>query len=460
MDINTIRKWYRRTPEIFRKPIEYIPIKYRLGGDEFSETYSFLEKSETWSRDKLEKYQRDQLEELLQHAVETVPYYENITLTDDPFRSLERFPIVDKEIIRNNREEFKSTAYDSDNTHRVATGGTSGEPFTFLLDDTVYGKEWAFIMTGWHRVGYTPGDQLITFKGLDYEGSDEGKYWKYNPIYNTYEFSPYHLTSENIDKYIDKINEINPKYIHGYPSAIVKLANFVQDEYNNFPDIDGVLAASENVYQVQREKIENVFDTRLFSHYGLSEKAVLAAECENSTQYHLYPQYGITEILDQKGDEINVGETGEIVATGFLNRSMPFIRYRTDDYATKSTIGGCSCSREYRTLESIKGRKEKERSIYIDESNEVALHTVYYVMHGNTLDGINSIQFYQELPGKMTVRIEPKDDQKKINTDEIIDSIKNKLGSKFEIDIRFVDSVELTDSGKKQLLVQEYEQGR
>ncbi|WP_440771397.1 phenylacetate--CoA ligase family protein [Natronorubrum sp. DTA28] len=457
MVLNTIRKWYRRTPESVRKPIEFVPIKYRLGGSDFSETYSFLERSEKWSREQLEDYQREQLDQLLQFATETVPYYQDQSLPhEDPFRNLKVFPIVEKEEIRNRKEEFESTSSPSKQAHKITTGGTSGEPFAFTLADSAYGKEWAFIMHGWKRVGYSPGDQLITFKAISYGDTEEGKYWKYNPIYNTYEFSPYHLTIDNIDKYVRKINAIGPDYIHGYPSAITKLANLVEESPREFPDIEGVLAASENVYQTQREIIEEALNTRLFSHYGQSEKVALAAECEQSNKYHLYPQYGVTEILDEDGNEVAVGETGEIVATGFLNRAMPFIRYKTGDYATKGQIGACSCRRQYRVLQSIQGREEKERSIYVDESHEVAIHLIYYAMHGSTLDSVSSIQFYQQAPGEIVVRIEPRDDPDSIDTGGIINAFKGRLGEEFGVDIEFVDRVELTNSGKKQLLIQDY----
>jgi phenylacetate-CoA ligase len=457
MALNSIRKLYRHTPEFFRKPIEYIPIKYRLGGSEFAETYSFLERSETWSRERLKKYQRKKLRELLRHTVETVPYYRDLELTNnDSFQDLKRFPIIDKETIRENRSKFKSDSIDPKKTYNVTTGGTSGEPFSFILDDSSYSTEWAFIMYGWSRVGYSPGEQLITFKAIDYEKTDKDIYWKYNPLYNTYEFSPYHLKSENIGSYTRKINEIDPEYIHGYPSAITKLANLIQNSSKPFPEINGVFAASENVYEAQRDIIEDTFDTRLFSHYGQSEKVALAAECEHSNRYHLYPQYGLVEILDERGNEVAIGETGEIVATGFLSKSMPFIRYRTGDYATKGEVGNCSCGREYRILTKIKGREEKERSIYIDDSHKIAIHLVYYAMHGDALDGVGAIQFHQVTPGELTVRIEPQKELDSVDEYKIIDAIQGKVGEDFGVDIQFVETVELTESGKRQLLIQEY----
>ncbi|MCY4732136.1 hypothetical protein KY092_16390 [Natronomonas gomsonensis] len=456
MTINIVRTLYRHSPDILRKPIKYIPVKYRLGGRDFCETYSFLKRSETWSRNRLEEYQKEQLRKLLEHAVETVPYYQEIELThENPFVDLKKFPVVNKETIRNQKDAFKSEEYSAKNTYEIATGGTSGKPFSFILDDSTYGEEWAFIMTGWSRIGYSPGDKLISFRGVDYPKADEGKFWNYHPIYNTYEFSPFHLTEDNLDQYLSKIQKIDPDYIHGYASAITKLARLVEHNRDEFPAICGILAASENIYEAQREIMENTFNTRVFSHYGLSEKVALAAECEESSNYHFYPQYGVTELLNEEGQEVEVGETGEIVATGFLNHSMPFIRYRTGDYAEKQGINTCSCGREYLIANEIRGREQRERSLYIDESNKIPIYFIYFTLHRGSLDNVNSIQFYQKTPGEVTVRIEPDGAPDTVNKEKIIQSLKNKLGCGFEVDIEFVRQIKLTESGKKQLLIQD-----
>jgi len=458
MVYDKVNNLFRSLPPAAKRSLRVVPLKYRLGGSDFSETFDFLEESEYWERDRLEYYQQKKLEELLDHAVETVPYYRNVDLKhDDPYRNLKEFPIVDKETIRKNPEMFISNVVNEVNTYHVTTGGTSGEPFEFRLDNSTYGEEWAFIMTGWRRMGYEPDDQMISFKAVSYERADEGIFWKYNPLYNTYEFSPFHLTPENITEYVKKINKIDPKYIHGYPSAITTLANHVNNTNAQFPPIDGVFAASENVYNRQREIIENAFNTRVFSHYGQSEKVALAAECEYTSSYHAYPQYGYTELLNDAEKEVDVGETGEIVATGFLNTYLPFIRYRTGDYAVKGPIGDCKCGRAYRVLPEIQGREEKERMVYVDSNHTVAIHLLYYSMHGNALQNINSVQFYQEIPGELLVRIVPQTSSKDVNQQKITDSIKQKVGSKMSVKIEFVNNIELTESGKKKLLIQNIE---
>jgi phenylacetate-CoA ligase len=57
------------------------------------------------------------------------------------------------------------------------------------------------------------------------------------------------------------------------------------------------------------------------------------------------------------GRAAGIGETGEIVATGFVNPAMPMVRYATGDLAT---AGGaqCRCGRAFPVLTGLEGRRD------------------------------------------------------------------------------------------------------
>lgn len=83
--------------------------------------------------------------------------------------------------------------------------------------------------------------------------------------------------------------------------------------------------------------------------------AAFITQCEHGS-YHANPEFGLVEIL--VGDRPALpGEEGEIVATGFVNKVMPFIRYRTGDSAAFSGER-CSCGRSWPVLAYIGGRRD------------------------------------------------------------------------------------------------------
>ena len=174
--------------------------------------YNFLKESKNWSKKKLKEYQKKQLHQLLNHAVKHVPFYSDIKLiSSDPFKNLKKFPIIGKETIRDNIGKFRANNVSEKNVYNISTGGTSGNPLQFHLDNSTYGKEWAFVMTAWRRVGLIPGDKVISFRGVEFRKADKGVFWQDNPIYNMLEMSPYHMNEENLSKYVKKINKFKPK---------------------------------------------------------------------------------------------------------------------------------------------------------------------------------------------------------------------------------------------------------
>jgi len=161
----------------------------------------------------------------------------------------------------------------------------------------------------------------------------------------------------------------------------------------------------------------------------------------------------LTELLDSSGNEVtNEDETGEIVATGFYNFAMPFIRYRTMDLAThtnqKSPDGF-----NYRLFKRIEGRLQE---LIVTSSGRLISMTAIN-MHDETFDNVRQFQFYQDTPGKVTLKILPNEKFSERDLNRIYDSIKFKLGDDTELEIKIVDSIPRTKSGKLRFLDQKLE---
>jgi phenylacetate-CoA ligase len=124
------------------------------------------------------------------------------------------------------------------------------------------------------------------------------------------------MTNNDLMKYYQLINEFEPDYIYGLPSAITVLAYFLVERGLRICSLKGLLCGSENMSQQQRKFLTDSFSARVFTWYGQTEKVVLGAECEYSMDYHLFPEYGYTELVDDDGRVIHEpGRIGEIVGT-------------------------------------------------------------------------------------------------------------------------------------------------
>lgn len=450
-------KRFRQSPDALRKVMYLIPIERRLGGLSFSQRLESIKKTDKLPKEELLKIQERELAKLLNHAVNNIPYYKNIKLdsSKNAFSNLLRFPIIDKETIQKNPDLFINKNIHMSKRYSVTTGGTSGNTLHFYLDNSTYGEEWAFIVSMWSRVSYTPGDRIAAFRGVEFNHVKKNKFWQLNPLYNALEFSPFHMSEKNLPHYLSRMKKWHPSYIHGYPSAVNLLAEYLnKNQKSDVPKINAVLAGSENIYPGQIDFIEKALNTRFFSWYGQSEKVILAGECENSHIYHIFPQYGYTEIIGEDEEILSwedVGKSGELVGTGFLNSVMPFIRYKTGDFATIVGWGCKECGREYPLIKDVKGRWIQEMIVgnYGSLISTTALN-----MHSDVFKNVERFQFFQEKKGEVILNIIKKSSYTSNDSQRIIHALNKKMGDDIKIDIIFVDDIPLTKNGKHKLLIQ------
>ena len=135
--------------------------------------------------------------------------------------------------------------------------------------------------------------------------------------------------------------------------------------------------------------------------------------------------------------------------TGFNNLVSPFIRYRTGDigiYTEKK-------SRQHPNWFSIKRIEGRKQDFIIDKD-----HTPKTAIHidrpfWNIRNDIYAYQYIQDIPGKVTVNIHAKE---KLNDNQIKEIIKifKDTYFKFDIEVRQVDHISRTTSGKFRYLIQ------
>lgn len=208
---------------------------------------------------------------------------------------------------------------------------------------------------------------------------------------------------------------------------------------------------SENVYEWQKQKISQAFpSTRLFGWYGHTEKAILAPMCEYSDDYHVWPFYGYTEVLDENNEEVSEGKVGELIGTSFWSYATPFIRYRTMDMAKKGKLGHDKCGRNFQLLESVEGRVQD--TLISKTGRHIPVPSTS--IHSDVFNNVNIFQFYQDTQGRVLLRVVKKDSYSNRDTAQLYSEVKHKLGEDMEFEIVFVDHISKTSSGKYRVLDQ------
>jgi len=373
-----------------------LPIPYMLG-KKFRRGLQFVEKSQWWSSTKFKSYQLEQIQRICTHAFEKSTFYNDLFTTSGlrpsvikNLADLEQLPTINRDTINDNLDHMLTVSPKAAHVDYITTGGTGGVPLRFYIGKERSHIEYPYLVAGWQRTGYRLGMPMAVIRGKIVPPDRHGLMHEYDPLLRHHYYSNFHMTEENMGRYLDHIRSLGSCYLHIYPSSVYALTRFMlRHKIKPIRNIIGILAESENVYSEQRRLAEEVFGCRYFSSYGHTEKLVAAAECENSTNYHVWPTYGYFELLDEHGVPVTTpGKRGEIVGTGFINNIVPFIRYRTGDYATYIGNRCEECGREMPIIADIRGHNIQEHLVAIDGS---IITWSAVNMHDDTFDNVRTI---------------------------------------------------------------------
>jgi phenylacetate-CoA ligase len=438
----------------------FIPLPYLLGR-RYREWYAFLQVAEWWDAERARQYQFEQLQRILAIAYHKTAFYreqfQSVGFEPGDFKDLsdmERLPMIDKETVRVNANRMLTVPVTQTSVDYVSTSGSGGVPLGFYMDSARSSVEFAHLSYSWARVGYRPGDVMGVLRGQVVPLDRRGVHHRYDPLLRSHYFSSFHLMPEQMSRYVELLHRIQPRFMHSYLSSLFLLCRFMKHSGLKFPDsVRAALLESEPIYPGQRAFIEREFGLRLFSLYGHSEKLVLAAECEQTPRYHVWPTYGYCEVLTTAGRPAAIGSQGEIVGTSFINEVMPFIRYRTDDFATFTGFSCSGCGRHQLLLSDVQGHRKQEFLVTKDETLIVAWTALN--MHDDTFDGIMRFQFHQKVPGFVELRMVPTPGSTAYDLERIHRHLDDKLNATIDVKLVLCDEIPPLKSGKKPIVIQD-----
>jgi len=454
---------WERSPRLLKAAVgrllALVPVSVVLGR-EFREWDRFVRDAQWWSREQYREYQFQRLKRIITVAYERTDFYRRhfgqVGFEPGDFKDisdLASLPTIDKETVRQNLHSMTTVSLTDSAVDYVTTSGTGGSPLCFYMDSSRHAVEFAHLAASWERVGYLPGDTMAVLRGYTIPLARSGIYHEHDPLLRNHRYSTFHMSESQMERYVKHMHSVSPKFVHAYPSAAYTLARFMFSSSLNFPpSVEAILLESEADYEHQRAFIEERFSVRMFSTYGHTEKLVLATQCEHSSLYHVWPTYGYCEILDDEGLNVSVGDSGEIVGTGFINEVVPFIRYRTSDYTTLAGDGCVKCGRNHVLLDRIRGHRTQEFLITRDMKTIIAWTALN--MHDDTFDGIIRFQFFQDTPGYTELRMVPKPGLNEYNIERIRRHLDNKLKGVIDIKLVICDEIPPQKSGKKPIVVQ------
>lgn len=456
-----IRELYESSPLWMRKGagllFRRLPNRLRYG-PVYARMRTLLRATREMRRDELDSIENRLLRDAVASAYANVPFYRDAMKSRgiEPRHVRSRsdlclLPLLERGTLRDAADALRSEAHGAQRRLYVTTGGSTGDPVGFDLETGVCrSKEAAMLDHAWSIVGYKRSDRSAIVRG-SVLGRD--RVCDEDPIKGSLLLSSYHLTDAHVPMMVDRLKAYRPRYIQGYPSSVAILARHLLETNTSPPEgLRALLLSSETLRPDQRRLMAEAFRCRVYSWYGHAERVVYAAECEHGDGYHLFPEYGTMELIDEAGNVLpwEKGVTGEIVGTALWNRAMPLIRYRTNDIATVGT-DGCPCGRPHPKLASVEGRIQE----FLIASGGRPISTTALNMHSDVFDRVDQMQFRQHEEGCVELHVVPRHGFGERDELAIREQVGKKFGAGTELVLRRCAEIPPTRSGKRRLVVQD-----
>lgn len=324
-----------------------------LDADYLNSLYSWI-KYDKLSTEKLDDLERNNLCKILKHTVETVPYYLKYFNNTKP-TCLKDFPILTKEILREEKENLISNKYKIDSLVKNYSSGSSGIQ-SFSYADRAHKFYTQGIHSHWYMwTGYKIGDSILQF------GMSPNRVFPKNLkdlFYNVYYVNSFSLDEQKILKIAENAIHKKVKYIIGYPSAINQFASVLIKNNINIP-INGIISLGDKLFDHFKNNFNLAFSSpKIIDTYGCAEGILIA--CTNDLEYYYIMSPNVTlEIVDNEGNEVPDGALGNVLVTSHTLFAMPLIRYKLGDLAIKLPKSEYPPNRQfnYPLLQKIVGRE-------------------------------------------------------------------------------------------------------
>jgi phenylacetate-CoA ligase len=301
--------------------------------------------------------------ETFRYAKAKSPFYRELFRGLKGVPRLEELPTIDKKTVSERNLDFLCVPR-SRIAEIVTTSGTTGKPLLWLLTENDVKRLAVNEKISFGCAGLTSRDTVLIAVGLDRCFIAGLAYWQ---GLRELGCSVVRAGASSSLLVLEMIERVRPTAIVAVPSFLRVIADKARETKFDLKNssVKKAICIGEPIRNGAFElnssgrAIETAWGAKIFSTYGVTELANSLCECRTGGGGHLHEDQLYLEILDDDGNVLPDGETGEVVATTFGVEAMPLIRYRTGDCAAMF-YKKCKCGRTEPRLGPIVGRKNQK----------------------------------------------------------------------------------------------------
>jgi phenylacetate-CoA ligase len=396
----------------------------------------------------LRQVAEEKLRRIVTHAYRTSAYYRQAWDSTDfrpssgfSSRDLQHLPFLTKDALKAHKESLVSDRYRADQLDVSYTGGTTGTQTSFYLDRfckvSRFGRQLGML----ELCGYRPGMRRALVWGVQADLPPGGmrrslKQWFRNYASSEEALCCHVLNEPVLREYHHRLTRFRPDVLYGYPSALVQLAQFAEEESLAPIRVSRIITTAEHLSGSARTRLARVFGGEVFNLYCTREHGCIGFECERHQGFHVDTGSVYLEIVSN-GRPVEPGQNGEIVITDLLNYGMPFIRSQIKDLGAWSAQP-CECGSPLPLLKGLDGRSSD--LLYRPDGSTVPGLLATDVFH--ELSSIRYLQFVQERIDRIELRLVVTHAFSEEVRREVLRQVRKIMGDAIAVEVRIVDEIE------------------
>lgn len=412
-----------------------------------------------WDKKKLGEYQEKKLREIVRYAFYNVPFYHDyfkrvgINVNDvKTLEDLSKLPIIRKEDLRQAEpNRIVSKEFAIDRLKMVRTSGSTGQPFRVFLSRGEDDWRKAIYMRANISCGQRARDRWVVITSPHHFGDTSG-------IQHLLRLFDQECISvfTKIREQVRLVNEANPDILDGYSGSLLLLAKEVKQLGLNTIRPRIIFGTADLIDNQSRGLIERVFDAPFYDQFGCAELDRTAWQCPERKGYHMDADSVITQFVDDEGNDVSLGESGEVVYTSLFNYVQPLIRYGVRDVG-KPLSDQCPCGRKLPLMEVVEGRRD---SFLVFPNGRVLSPMGFWSIMRlfDLAEHIDQFVVTQRKPDLVEISVKRKDNtvEESLLGQKLVEHIENCIGIERSIcafHVSFVDKILLSKGGKLQSVI-------
>ena len=422
-------------------------------------TFSYLaelERSQWLSRSGMQQLQEQKLANLLASAYEHCPWHRARIATAGidqgasvSLEELRLLPAMDKQDAITHGDELVWHDVPG-GAFKYNTGGSSGQPLIFYYGRRRQASDAAGRMRARRWWGVEPGDPEVYLWGapVELDKTDRIKTLR-DRLINQLVLNAFEMSPAGMDEYARAIQSFQPHCIYGYASSLALLAAHLLDRKTGLrlPKLKVVCTTGEPLFDYQRELIGKAFGAPVANEFGSRDIGFTAHETPEG-QMLLMSESIILEVLDEHGQAVAPGETGEAVMTALESFAQPFIRYRTGDMV-RMADETCRAGRGLDVVAEVLGRSTD----FIVRSDGTIMHALAVIYVLRAVAGVAEFKIVQHSLHEFEVLVVPNNSWQGSGHVEIETGLRKRLGDDIHIDLRLLESIPAEASGKYRYVI-------